>query len=183
MTAHAPAPGQTHIPLAAAADLVSAAAQNASLIVAGHLSLTCPPAESIATLIAEYSKLQTAGVGGPSSAKDAWLSTVAETADWPAEGFGCRSDTNNATFVWVGSVGLGHTPDLAQRALEEAERQGCAGAAAQDHVVGILGSCIDRDNARSSVRLAEALGAGVDTTAVCTAPEDLVCRQWTGAAR
>ncbi|MEM1265055.1 MAG: GNAT family N-acetyltransferase [Pseudomonadota bacterium] len=195
MTERTTAPGQTHAPSAVDAGLVPVTPHFVPVVETARLRLHCPTAEHVATLIAEYGKPRTRYMGGPFSAKEAWLSIGADTAGWLYNGFGYWSVTDRATGALVGSVGLGHPPDYAERelgwfVLEAAEGHGFAreaAAAARDHAFETLGfstlvSYIDRDNARS-IRVAEALGAEVDPTAVGPDPEDLVYRHRTGAAR
>jgi len=118
-----------------------------------------------------------AHMGGPFSAEDAWLDFCEGVAGWHLRGFGTLSLEDRASGAFLGMVYLHHERGDPERELgwvltEAAEGHGlaCEAAhAARAHAFGPLGwttavSYIDRDNVRS-IRLAERLGARLDTQA------------------
>ncbi|WP_282610097.1 GNAT family N-acetyltransferase [Pelagibius sp. Alg239-R121] len=127
-------------------------------------------------------------MGGPFSTFAAWGMFCHDLAQWPLMGHGALMMEDRDTGVCLGQVGINHGPlfpehELGWLVYPSAEGRGYAFEAAQTlrdwafkvRRLETLVSYVDPDNMRSR-RLAERLGAALDTAAVRQDPTDMVFR-------
>ncbi|MFD1696348.1 GNAT family N-acetyltransferase [Roseibium aestuarii] len=127
-------------------------------------------------------------MGGPYDVFGAWALFTGDLAQWPLFGHGGLMIDERATGRCVGQVGINHGPLFPEKELgwmlyEGFEGKGYAleAASALRHWgftqfgLETLVSYIDPENAASR-RLAERLGAVLDSSAPRNAPDDLVYR-------
>ncbi|PLW76994.1 GNAT family N-acetyltransferase [Cohaesibacter celericrescens] len=127
-------------------------------------------------------------MGGPHSPKDAWGLFCSDVAQWALMGHGALMLENQRSGQCIGQVGINHGPLFPEHELgwfvyPEAEGRGyafeaaCAFRAWAYETLGIesLVSYMDAENHRSR-RLAERMGAVLDSTAPRPDPDDLVFR-------
>lgn len=127
-------------------------------------------------------------MGGPFSTSVAWGMFCHDIAQWPLMGHGALMMEDRDSAGCLGQVGINHGPLFPEHELgwfvyPDAEGQSYAFEAAaalrdwafKERCLETLVSYIDPDNIRSQ-RLAERLGARLDTGAVRQDPTDLVFR-------
>ena len=149
-----------------------------------RLTLRAPHPGDAEAFVAFYQTERSRFVGGPMMARMAWNFFCTEIGHWAVNGFGMFTVTRSGDDTALGIVGHWYPLGWPEREvgwvlLEEAEGQGIAREAARaciDHAFGVLGwdsvvSSIDPANDRS-IRLAERLGATLDTKATPPARKD-----------
>ena len=129
-------------------------------------------------------------MGGPMSRFSAWGMFCNDVAQWQLMGHGALMMEARGSGEVLGQVGINHGPLFPEHELgwfvyEHAEGKGYALEAArafrdwarQDRQLPSLVSYMDADNTRSA-RLAERLGATLDTSAPRPDPDDIVYRHY-----
>ncbi|MEM7058859.1 MAG: GNAT family N-acetyltransferase [Pseudomonadota bacterium] len=153
-----------------------------------RLILRRPKAQDLDSYLNFITSERAQYVGRERSRFDGWKCFSAEAGHWDLNGFGPWAVTVKGSDSSVGQIGVWHPEGFPERELgwliwEGAEGKGIAfeaAEAARDHDYQVYGtktlvSYIDPGNARS-IRLAERLGAVLDTEAAPLDPGGLVYR-------
>jgi RimJ/RimL family protein N-acetyltransferase len=150
-----------------------------------RLTLRAPRPADFPGYAAFYASDRSVYEDGPLSRIAAWKEFAAAAAGWTLRGYGSLSIEERATRAYAGEVGIYHLanypePEIGWMVVQAAEGRGIAHEAASvlrawayDRFGWTsLVSYIDAGNVRS-IRLAERLGARLDTAAA--PPEDEAC--------
>ncbi|MDR7123576.1 GNAT family N-acetyltransferase [Pseudotabrizicola sp. 4114] len=159
-----------------------------------RLTLRAPVMADFPAYAAFWASDRVAYMGGPRDAAGAWFWFCHDVAQWALLGHGALMVDHTASGQTVGQVGLNGGPKFPEVELGWLVYQGHAGQGYAAEAAGALRdwafaslpvpslvSYIDADNA-ASIRVAQRLGAVLDTKAPRPDPEDLVWRHARGGA-